>query len=149
MARRSDHTLPALLLAALERVPEALPDRTAGLVAGARALREELSEALGDDGVMLYPSYARPAPRHYAPLLRPFDWVYTAIINVMGFPSTQVPLGLNAAGLPLGVQVVGAHGRDHLTVAVARELERLFGGWVPPSTRRRFGAPRTAIPGVP
>ncbi|HJL14794.1 MAG TPA: amidase [Sandaracinaceae bacterium LLY-WYZ-13_1] len=149
LLRRSDHTLPALMLAALERVPEALPDRTSGLVREAAALRETLSEALGDDGVMLYPSYARPAPRHYAPMLRPFDWVYTAIINVMGFPSTQVPLGLNRAGVPLGVQVVAAHGRDHLSLAVARALERAFGGWVPPPTRRRFGVRRTRIPGAP
>ncbi len=130
--RRSDHTLPALALAAIERVPEALPDRARELVEEARALRAELSEALGDDGVMLYPSYSRAAPRHYAPLLRPFDFVYTAILNVMGLPSTQVPLGLDRRGLPLGVQVVGAHGRDHLTIAVARELERAFGGWTPP-----------------
>jgi len=46
---------------------------------------------------------------------------------------TQVPLGLNREGLPLGVQVAGPHGRDHLTIAVALELEKEFGGWVPPA----------------
>ena len=46
-------------------------------------------------------------------------------------PATQVPLELGAAGLPLGVQVVGARGRDVVTIAVA--LERALGGWVPPS----------------
>ncbi|HEY8432251.1 MAG TPA: amidase [Sandaracinaceae bacterium] len=135
--RRSDHTLPALMLAVLERIPEALPSRTRALVHEAAALREELSEALGD-GVMLYPSYSRPAPRHHAPLLRPFDFVYTAIVNVLGFPSTQVPLGLDRRGLPLGVQVVAAHGNDHVTIAVARHLERAFGGWVPPRLPRRI-----------
>jgi fatty acid amide hydrolase 2 len=134
--RRSDHTLPALVLAAIDRVPEAFPARTRELAARSIALRHELSEAIGD-GVMLYPSYSRPAPRHYAPLLRPLDFVYTAIINVMGFPSTQVPLGLNAAGVPLGVQVIAAHGNDHLTIAVARALERRFGGWAPPPERPR------------
>ncbi len=84
---------------------------------------------------MLYPSYSRPAPRHSMPLLRPLDWVYTAIINVLGFPSTQVPLGLNRAGIPLGVQVIAAHGNDHLTIAVAQHLERAFGGWVVPPSR--------------
>ena len=33
------------------------------------------------------------------------------------------------AGVPLAVQVVGRRGADHLTVAVASELERAFGGW--------------------
>ena len=35
-------------------------------------------------------------------------------------------------GLPLGVQVGAARGQDHLSIAVALELERAFGGWVPP-----------------
>lgn len=146
---RSPHTFPALGLAALERVPALLPDRTAGLLDELQALRHELSDALGDDGVMLFPTYPRPAPRHYAPLLRPFDFVYTAIINVLGFPSTQVPLGLNQRGLPLGLQVIGAHGMDHLTIAVAGELERIFGGWVPPRPRGFFGMRRTRVPGAP
>jgi len=30
-------------------------------------------------------------------------------------------------------QVVGSLYNDHLTLAVAAELERAFGGWVPPS----------------
>ncbi len=148
--RRSDHTLPALALAAVERIPEALPGRTQELVREAHALREQLESMLGSDGVMLYPSYSRPAPKHYAPMLRPFDFVYTAIINVMGLPATQVPLGLDEQGVPLGVQVVAAHGNDHLTVAVAQHLERVFGGWVPPPTGRTRRAPhRTTVPGVP
>jgi len=96
------------------------------------ALREELEARLGDDGVMLYPSYAEPAPKHGAPLVPPTRWVYTALINVLELPATQVPLGLDARGLPLGVQVVAARGRDHLTLAVARALEKLFGGWIAP-----------------
>ena len=59
-------------------------------------------------------------------------WVYTAVLNVMQLPVTQVPLGLDTKGLPLGLQVVGGHGQDHLTMSVAMELERAFGGWVRP-----------------
>ncbi len=50
----------------------------------------------------------------------------------MELPVTQVPLGLGGEGLPLGVQVAASHGGDHRTIAVALELERAFGGWVPP-----------------
>jgi hypothetical protein len=39
-------------------------------------------------------------------------------------PVTQVPLGLNRRGLPLGVQVAANHGRHHVTIAVAQFLER-------------------------
>ena len=131
--RRSPHTLPAIGLAMLERVNDWPRGRAPRAIEMGRALRREIVEALGDDGVMLYPSYVSPAPRHYRPLLGPFNFVYTAIINVMQLPATQVPLGLGAEGLPLGVQVVAPPGRDHLSVAVAQLLEREFGGWVAPA----------------
>ena len=47
---------------------------------------------------------------------------------------TQVPIGLSTKGLPLGVQVIAAPNNDHLTISVAEEFERKFGGWAPPST---------------
>ena len=98
-------------------------------------LRDELLQLLGDDGVLLYPTYSCAAPRHGVPMYRhTFDWTYCGIINVMELPSTQVPLGLNAAGLPVGVQVIGAPGQDHRTIAVAQALEQACGGWIPPFT---------------
>jgi fatty acid amide hydrolase 2 len=129
---RSDHTLPAIGLAALEKLPKLLPGKRDEYVARGKALRAELVRRIGPNGVMLYPSYPTTAPRHHKPLLPPFQWLYTALINVLELPSTQVPLGLAGDGLPLGVQVIGIHGNDHLTIAVAQELEQAFGGWVPP-----------------
>jgi fatty acid amide hydrolase 2 len=116
----------------LERVNDWVPTRAAHAIELGRALRRDLLDAIGDDGVMLYPSYVSPAPRHYKPLWPPFNFVYTAIVNAMELPATQVPLGLGTAGLPLGVQVIAGPARDHVSVAVALELERAFGGWVPP-----------------
>lgn len=55
-----------------------------------------------------------------------------AIFNVLGLPVTQCPLGLSSEGLPLGIQLVAASYNDHLTLAVARYLEKAFGGWVLP-----------------
>ena len=130
--RRSHHTLPAIGLAMLERINHLAPARAARAIEMGRGLREQLLDALGSDGVMLYPSYVSPAPRHYKPLWPPFNFVYTAIINVMQLPATQVPLGLGLQGLPLGVQVVAPPAQDHLGVAVATFLEREFGGWVAP-----------------
>ncbi|HEY2743745.1 MAG TPA: amidase [Polyangia bacterium] len=130
--RRAPHTLPAIALAMLERVTAVSPARATKAIELGRGLRARLLDALGDDGVMLYPSHAIPAPRHYVPLGRPFNFVYTAIINVLQLPATQVPLGLGSEGVPLGVQVIAAPAHDHLTIAVAQQLEREFGGWIPP-----------------
>jgi fatty acid amide hydrolase 2 len=130
----SPHTLPAIGLAAGERLVSLFPKRARRFIEMGRRLRQELVELIGPQGVMLYPSYVSVAPRHGKPLVPPFNWVYTAIINVMELPATQVPLGLNGRGLPLGVQVVGVHGNDHVTIAVALELEKAFGGWVPPAS---------------
>ena len=79
----------------------------------------------------------RVTQRRVTSMLTPIDWAYTAIFNVMELPSTQVPLGLGSEGLPLGCQVVARHFQDHRSVAVALQLERAFGGWVPPALMRR------------
>jgi fatty acid amide hydrolase 2 len=131
---RSPYTLPSLCLVLLEKLPRLLPSHGRRFVEAGAALRREVVDLLGPRGVMLYPPYPTPAPRHYRPLWPPFNWVYTAVFNVIEVPVTAAPLGLNAGGLPLGVQIAATHGNDHLTIAVALELERAFGGWVPPPT---------------
>lgn len=131
--RVSPHTLPAIVLVILEKLTRGMPERIKKFVEMGKELKKELIELIGEKGIMLYPSYASPAPVHYKPMLTPFNWVYTAILNVMEFPVTQVPLGLNKNGLPLGVQVASIPGNDHITIAVAMELEKAFGGWVLPN----------------
>lgn len=129
---QSPHTLPAIALGLLEDLGHWMPKRTATMIAHGQQLKGEITAAIGD-GVMLYPSFPEPAPRHGRPLLPPLRWVYTAILNVLELPVTQVPLGLDTRGRPVGIQVVAGPGRDHVSIAVAMELERAFGGWVPPS----------------
>ncbi|MDP8223351.1 MAG: amidase [Candidatus Lernaella stagnicola] len=132
VVRASNHTLPAIVLAALENLPAMMPARYRRFAEMGRELKQEMNQRLGEDGLLLYPSYPTAAPRHHKPIFPPFNWVYTAILNVLEIPVTQTPLGLNAAGLPLGVQVGAAHGNDHLTVAAALALQEDLGGWVPP-----------------
>ncbi len=136
MLGRSEHTLPAIGLALLEKLPALVPSESTKAIEIGRRLRETLLQEIGPRGVMLYPSYTKRAPIHHTALLPPIQWSYTAVLNVMELPVTQVPLGLHR-GLPLGVQVAAVHGNDHLTIGVALELERAFGGWVPPG--RFFG----------
>lgn len=130
---RSAHTLPLVILSLLERVPEIAPQRAQRFVAEGLALKRQLEDALGDDGVLVTLPYPEVAPRHGRPVFPPsFGWVRCAIFNALEVPSTAVPMGLNAQGLPLGVQVVAAQNQDHLGLACAVELEKRTGGWVPP-----------------
>ncbi len=127
---RDNHTLPTRLTV----LAEALPSRGAArqnLLSSARALAEELVEAIGH-GVLLHPVHPRVAPLHRRTYGRPWLLTPAAVFNLAGVPVTQVPLGLNPAGLPVGIQVAAAPGEDHMGIAVALELEAVFGGWVPP-----------------
>lgn len=130
---RSRYTLPSLALCVLERVTRKLPNNMAKVLERSEAARRELYALLGDRGVMLYPPHTRVAPKHRTALYWPVQWGYTAAFNVMRVPVTQVPLGLTLDGLPLGVQVAGSPGSDHVTLRVAEHLEDAFGGWAPPT----------------
>ena len=49
---------------------------------------------------------------------------WTAVFNVTGQPAISVPAGLNREGLPIGVQLVGAHGTEELLLQLAAQLEQ-------------------------
>ena len=134
LAGRARHTLPAILNGIIERRSEAVPpEANARWRAVCDALRRDLEDLLGDDGVFLYPPHPLPAPYHHQPLVVLFNFAYTAVFNVLGTPATAVPMGLaTAERVPVGVQVVARRYCDRLNFAVAVELERAFGGWVPP-----------------
>jgi len=130
---RSPHTLMAIALAMFERLPEGIaPQKVREHCRQGKALREELASLLGKNGVLLFPSHPTVALPHHAPIFVPFNFAYTAILNVLEIPVIQCPLGLDSQGLPVGIQVGALHGNEHVAVAVARELSKEFGGWVPP-----------------
>ena len=89
---------------------------------------------VGNDGVLLFPTHPDSCVKLNVTALNVSNISYTCIFNTLHMTVTQVPIGLNSAGLPLGVQVIAKGLNDHLTIAVAEELERRFGGWVPPTT---------------
>ena len=132
LRRRGPHTWPTVILLGSEALASRTPARyTRRVLAAARSMAEEV-EAVLDGGVMLHPPHPRVAPRHGRTVGRPWVLSTMAVFNLIGLPVTQVPLGLNPAGIPLGVQVAAGTDRDHVSIAVALELERRLGGWVPP-----------------
>jgi amidase len=90
-----------------------------------------------EDGfdLLLTPTCAEPPPRlgefeslpgnPAAPLIRaiPFG-TFTAGLNTTGQPAISLPLHMTADGLPVGVQLVAAYGREDLLLRVAAQLEQ-------------------------
>lgn len=92
-----------------------------------------MQRILGDNGVLLYPTFPTPALRHNQSFSKIVGVVYTMVFNLMGFPSTHVPMGRDRNGCPIGFQVVAAPYQDRLCLCIAGELEAAFGGWTEPS----------------
>ena len=69
-----------------------------------------------------------PAPEPAVPKGR-LPWLAwtpgTYPFNLTGQPAISVPAGRTAAGLPVGLQLVGARHRDDLVLAAAEQLQRL------------------------
>ena len=142
----SPHTAPTKVLLVLERLAARTPERRTRRAMAARdSFVQELCDTIGD-GVLLHPPAPKVAPKHGRTVGRLW-WIHPMLVfNLAGLPVTQVPLGLDEDGLPLGVQVAAGPGRDHVSIAVALELERVFGGWVPPPLTARGGATRASDP---
>lgn len=92
-------------LGLIEQVPEMFPERAKAAAVRGEELTRKVNELLlpkpnagaadskDDDsrfGVLLYPSHPVLAPVHDWALVRPLNWVYTAIFNALRLPATQV-----------------------------------------------------------
>ena len=57
-------------------------------------------------------------------------WTVMAIVS--GLPATAAPVGLSESGHPVGVQIIADRFEDRTTIAFARGLSELVGGFVAP-----------------
>lgn len=94
---RSDYTFYALFFFALHA--------TGGLIRSSKKeyyikkgaeLRQKILDKLNDDGVLFYPTFPTPAMRHTESPTKMSGVMYTMFFNLMGFPSTHVPVCLNS-----------------------------------------------------
>jgi fatty acid amide hydrolase 2 len=128
---RSRYSWTALFFCIGERVGRRNERALQRALAQGRRVASAFASLTGDDGVLVAPVHPRTAPRHNAPVLAPFDFLYTAVFNALRVPATAVPAGFDARGLPLSVQVVARRGNDHLTIAAALALEAALPPWRP------------------
>lgn len=89
-----------------------------------------------DHDLLLTPTLTDPPPRlgeihaelsteEAVGLRRRFGWL-TPPWNITGQPAISLPVHWNPEGLPIGVQLVAAPGREDLLVGVAAQLEAYF-----------------------
>ena len=84
----SAHTLPAIGLALIEALPKLTPSRSRRLVELGRALKKEMHDVLGDNGVLVCPTFPTTSPKHNIALFPPTNFVHTAIWNILETPVT-------------------------------------------------------------
>ena len=100
---------------------------------GREVIRREVDRALGDVDALLLPALAIEAPPLGAatvPVTGGEEPVRTAMLrctqpfNLSGHPAISLPCGTTPAGLPVGLQIVGHHGRTPDLLRIARVVER-------------------------
>jgi aspartyl-tRNA(Asn)/glutamyl-tRNA(Gln) amidotransferase subunit A len=94
--------------------------------------RRNIGAAFADVDVLVTPTMPMPAPaiadlKNDPDALRPAELRLlrnTRPFNVWGLPAISVPCGFTASGLPIGLQIAGAHWREDLVLRVAHTYER-------------------------
>jgi aspartyl-tRNA(Asn)/glutamyl-tRNA(Gln) amidotransferase subunit A len=115
--------------------------------------RQQLAEVFDEVDVIAWPTVPAVAPPLEAPLVELPSGTLTAdaanvrggaLANLTGIPAISVPVG-SSEGLPVGLQLQAAWGRDELLLDAAEALERANGRrWVeavpPPAPVEQAGA---------
>ena len=129
---KSNHTSSCLLFVAFQELILAR-NKDERFIRMRDELKQLFEDMLLDDGIFLYPTLNEAAIKHRTTFLKCNNpAIYTGVFSVLEMPATQCPIGLNRDGLPKGLQVITAPFQDRLSLAAAAEIERKFGGWVPP-----------------
>jgi Asp-tRNA(Asn)/Glu-tRNA(Gln) amidotransferase A subunit family amidase len=124
LAWEIDHhrdALPPLLRASLEAAAAIPVERYDDARRTARRARGALADVFTACDVLLTLSAPGPAPRGLAST---GDARFNRLWTLMGNPCVNVPALADSAGLPVGVQVIAAFGRDDNALAAAAFVEQ-------------------------
>lgn len=91
----------------------------------------DAAEAFTKVDFIVAPTALEPAFRFGEPI-PPSQADLTAFADFAGIPSTTVPMGLSAEGLPLGVQIMAPAGADFAGIAAATAFEAARGDFAQP-----------------
>lgn len=129
----SSHTWPVITHAILTKLSNLLPRFYKNHMGRELAkFREKFKEMLGNDGVLIYPTYSSCAYDHYETHYKMLGFYHLFLVNALFLPATHCTMKLNIHGLPIGLQVIANNDCDHLNLAMAREIEKIWGGWKEP-----------------
>jgi Asp-tRNA(Asn)/Glu-tRNA(Gln) amidotransferase A subunit family amidase len=111
---------------------EITPEALAAARAALEKERREIKSVFRDLDLLVTPTTPIPAPsiaelRENPDMLRPRELILlrnTRPFNVWGLPAISVPCGFTRAGLPIGLQIAGAHGREDLVLRLAHAYEQ-------------------------
>ena len=73
-----------------------------------------------DVDVLVSPAARRRSRRRHRDEIRTDDFVFTLPASLTGSPALSVPMGVDADGLPVAVQLIGRPWDDARLLAVAR-----------------------------
>lgn len=116
-------------VASLTLVGPALRVAGYGRPGGLEAVRRQFLDEMKEGALLLWPVFHTTAPRHGFSRRPSGSPAYTSIFNGLGFPAVAFPVGFDAKGLPLSVQIIARPGEDEVALAAAAVLERELGGW--------------------
>jgi len=97
-----------------------------------KQIRSEVHKVFENVDLLITPTTPVPAPaidelKQNPDLLRPREMLLlrnTRPANVWGLPSISVPCGFTAAGLPIGLQIIGPHWREDRVLRLAYAYEQ-------------------------
>ncbi|CAD1472436.1 unnamed protein product, partial [Heterotrigona itama] len=94
----SEITMSTLLFVLLRWICDKLPKSYH------RYMYAKQNELLGDNGVLIFPTFVSPALYPGESYMNICNIIYLCIANTLALPSTHCPMGINKANLPVGLQ---------------------------------------------
>lgn len=127
-------TISPLVQQLIDMLPSEIPTREQLLELNheLEVFRYDMYPHLAKYDAIICPVNANPAAAHGTTFDGLATFSHTVAYNYTQWPCVVVRAGTTSDGLPIGVQIVARPWREDVALAVAKQIETLFGGWKPP-----------------